>query len=97
MTFEFDKKKLDAAVRSIESMCYHCEKHSDECPIAVAIGELKQEYGKNKPKVDYHFKFDSKKTRKAIATIESMCYHCKEHTDECPIARAVNILGHYIK
>lgn len=97
--FEFDEKKLNAAIKAVEAMCYHCEKHSDACPLAVAMGELKQQYeGKKSPKVNYKdFDFDAKKVKKAIAEIEKMCYHCDKHTDECPIAKATSILQHYVK
>jgi len=98
--FEFDAKKQDAAIKSIEDMCYHCDKHVDDCPVHVALGELKQEYGeKNKrPEVNYKdFDFDSKKVKIALKTVESMCWNCKEHTDECPITKVGEILKHYVE
>jgi len=96
---EFNKKKQDAAIAAIEDMCYHCEKHTDACPLAVAAGELRQDYTKsNRPNVNYKdFTFDAKKINKAISKIEEMCLHCKEHTDDCPIVKAVQILEHYKK
>jgi predicted aldo/keto reductase-like oxidoreductase len=100
MTFEFDPKKQEAAIKSIEALCYHCEKHVDNCPVNVAVTELKQEYNeKNKrPEVNYRdFEFDAAKIKAAISTVEEMCWHCKEHSDECPIARAVTALQPYVK
>ena len=99
MTFEFDPKKQELAIKVIEDLCYHCEKHVDECPVNVALGELKQEYNtKKRPNVNYeNFDFDSQKARKAISAVEEMCYHCKDHTAECPIAKTTQILSHYAK
>ena len=95
MTFKFDARKQAAAVKAIEALCYHCKDHSDECPINVALGELQQKYDKSsRPTVQYEgFEFDAKKVRKAISAVEAMCYHCKDHSYECPISRTTAILS----
>ena len=99
MTFEFDKKKRIAAEKAIENLCYHCEKHSDDCRIAVALGELRQEYAeKKRPEVNYNgFDFDANKSKEVLSKVEEMCWHCEKHSDDCPITKIAAILQHYAK
>lgn len=96
---EFDEEKQKIAVKAIEDLCYHCKEHTDECPVNVALGELQQKYEKsNRPIVKYDgFELDAGKVKVAIKAVEDMCYHCKEHTDDCPIAKTVGVLQHYVK
>jgi hypothetical protein len=96
--YEFDEKKQKAAISSIEKMCFQCEKHTDECPVSVALGELKQEHSEGKrPNINYKdFELDSLKAKTAISKVEYMCLQCKEHTDECPIVKTTAILQHYV-
>ena len=38
---KFKKEKIDNAVKAVEDMCSHCEKHTDDRPVVKISSELK--------------------------------------------------------